>query len=94
LAGKKQFFKVDCADVVGGYFRNWTKAELLVWLVLRKHEDKNGECYPGLRTIMEQTGLSSQAARDGIKGLQNRMVITVAKAHRKVNRYRFLCAKK
>lgn len=89
MAGKKQFFKVSCEAVVNGYFYGWTKAEVLVWLVLKKHENMDGECYPGLHLIRAYTGLSSQGARDGIEGLKARGIITVEKAHRKVNRYRF-----
>lgn len=90
MAGKKRFFRVFTDDVDSGAFAGWTKGELLVWLVLKRHEDKDGRCYPGFSRIQQLTGLQPRHIDTAIRRLEQRGVLVVSRSGRTVNQYLLL----
>jgi DNA-binding MarR family transcriptional regulator len=95
MSGKRRFFRIWHEDVDAGYFAGWSKGELLVWLVLRRRADANGNCYPGYSDIVEKTGLSRDCIQRAIKQLEARGLVGVHRARKsdkqkEVNRYTLL----
>lgn len=90
MAGKKTFFKVDHDDVDTGYFAGWTKGELQVWLVLKRHEGKDHKAFPGFKRIQELTGLQPRHIDSAIRRLEDRGVLHASRWKRAVNHYLLL----
>ena len=95
MAGKRRFFRIWHDDLDAGMFRDWTRGELLVWMVLQRRANKNGEAYPGYSDIVSLTGLSRGCIQQAIKSLEARGVISVLRGwqsdkQKTVNRYTLL----
>lgn len=90
----KTFFQVSIAQVKGCGFHQWSKAELLTWLVLEAHADRQGVSYPGYATIERLTGLSPGQISSAIARLEERKAVMVERTARKANRYRLLLKQK
>jgi CTP-dependent riboflavin kinase len=78
----RQYFKVYYDEVDCLQFRSWSKAELLVWIALKRHENKDHKCWPGYRKIQSYTGLSSRSIAKAIEKLEWRGAITKTKLGR------------
>jgi predicted transcriptional regulator len=79
----RQFIRVYHDQVDDGFFQGWSKAELLVWLSLSRHNNrKTGDCFPGYRKIAQEMGISISRVHEGIAKLLARDVIEVKPAVR------------
>ena len=68
-----------------GYFENVYKAELshrakAVYMYLKDHADSEGKCWPGIRTIAAELGLSRSTVKRALEDLYRAEL--VAKEHR------------
>lgn len=73
---ENQFFKVNVKKVKEGHFYGWSKAELLVWMVLKAHEDYySHDAFPGYKTIRKLTGLSPNQISTALNKLEENNII-------------------
>jgi DNA-binding MarR family transcriptional regulator len=86
----KTFFQVFHKDVRNLVFFKWSREELLVWLILKTHANAGGTCFPGFSKISKYSGLNRPQIARGIKKLEARGIITVARTPRKAHHYRLL----
>ena len=68
-----------------GYFEKVYKADIshrakAVYMYLRDHADSEGKCWPGIRTIAAELGLSRSTVKRALDELYNAEL--VAKEHR------------
>ncbi len=91
MADRKGFLKLERSPIIQGAYKQWTRADLLVFLVLKAHADSEGYCFPGFRRIMDATGLTRNAISTAIKRLEEtHEAIAVTRTLRQVNKYRLL----
>jgi hypothetical protein len=83
----KGYIKINRADIDNGAFHDWSKAELLVYLTLKRYENKDHVSFPGYRLITKSTGLSSRSIAQAILLLVKRKVITRYRTEGRLNYY-------
>ncbi len=82
------FFKVDYELVDSGVLATLTKAEVKVLLVLGRHVNDAGECWPSQEKIAEEAGLSVRAVKSAIRGLRQKGSLDVERRGKMLtNRY-------
>lgn len=85
---KKTFYKVEHKLIDSGHFKDWSKPELLMWLVLRRFENEAAECFPGYKKIIKLTGLHRASIARALRSLEERGAITVERKNGVVNHYK------
>jgi hypothetical protein len=78
----RQFFRIFYDEVDNQQFYQWTKGMLLVWISLKRYENKDHAAWPGYRRIQQFTGLSSASVRRAIQQLEAIGALQVSKAGR------------
>jgi biotin operon repressor len=63
-------------------------APLAVWLYISLSIDADGNAFPGIRTIADETGYSHQAVIDAIKYLEEQGYLSVKRGERRYNIYK------
>ena len=71
------FFKVDYELIDSGVLTALTGAELRVLLVLGRHVNRAGECWPGEEKIAQEAGLHVQTVKSAIRGLRQKGFLDV-----------------
>ena len=90
MAKKKEYFKVDIADVDSKVFREWSKAEFAVWIVLKRFESLERKAWPSFDTITKLTGLSSRSITLALHSLEERHIIRAYRTAGRLNYYLIL----
>lgn len=79
----RQFYKTYLDAVKAGYYKGWSKAELLVWKSLNAHEHrKTKRCDPSYEVIHNETGLTREHIYSGLQKLQKRGALKIEKVDR------------
>ncbi len=71
------FFKVDYEFIDRGILPTLTKAELRVLLVLGRHVNDEGKCWPSQEKIAQEAGLHVRAVKSAIKSLHEKGLLDV-----------------
>ena len=97
VLAEREFRKVICRDYVCVY--KVIDSEKTVYIYLRDRADASGVCWPGIKTIAGELGLSPRTVQRALADLEHRQLIEKRQRHRAngsltSNLYRLTAAKK
>lgn len=64
------------------YDSNLSTTEIAVYLFLKDHSDRNGECFHGVKTIARAINKSDRTVQRSLKALKNAGFIQVTRRYR------------
>ncbi len=70
------------------HIKNLRGAPLAVWLYISLSIGSDGNAFPGIRTIADETGYSHQAVIDAVKFLEEKGYLSVRRGERRYNIYK------
>lgn len=78
MAGNNPQVRILCRAIKNGCFKEWTAAELKIWLVLKAHQNsKDKKVWPSYSTLQNCTGLNAAGVHRGLQRLVRRKELRV-----------------